>query len=260
MALQTNLSKKDKLTIFVLLFSAAIFMIIWFLIRPTISSIMTTSDKIEQAQEKQLEYNNKIMYLSSAEALYTKAVNDLNTSTSDYYPVMDSSEIDKMVTSYVLKSGLFSESLTINLSDAPVEESPYIYADTSVQVNSGSSASLSASEKGADSLFTPYSIARSGSSSTSSSGVKRAGLTLVVIGTRSACQSFIDDLCAKPAVRISGFAWEEVDMIEVYNEETGLMEYRDSGKVKLRINVFLYMADFADYSAAVSDSGSDTEG
>ncbi|MCR5329156.1 MAG: hypothetical protein K6E12_09955 [Saccharofermentans sp.] len=251
MALQTNLSKKDKLTIVVLLFAAGIFMIIWFLIRPTVTSIITTNEKIEHAQEKQTEYKNKSMYLSSAEVLYDKTVSDLNASTADYYPLMDSSEIDKMVTSYVLRSGLFSESLTISMNDTPVEETPYIHADPSVQRDSVSSAS-SSNDKSADSLLTPYNTARSDAKSTNTSDIRRIGLTLVVTGTRSACQALIDDLCTKPAVRISGFSWDKVDMIEVFNEETGLTEYKDSGVVRLRINVYLYMADFSDYSAAVT--------
>lgn len=263
MALQTNLSKKDKLTIVSLLFATAIFMIIWFLIRPTVTSIMNTEDKIEQAQEKQTEYMNKIMYLSSAETLYDKTVSDLNNSTKDYYPLMDSSEIDKMVTSYVLRSGLFSESLTIDLSNAPVDEAPYVHADLSSQKDTGSS-SGSSTEKNVDSLLIPYDTARNGAKSTKTSDIRRVGITLAVTGSRSACQALIDDLCTKPAVRISGFAWDKLDMIEVYNEQTGLMEYKDSGKIRLRINVYLYMADFADYSSVVSDTVNnadmDTEG
>ena len=72
MALQTNLNKKDKITIAVVLFAALIFALIWFLIKPTVSSILTTSDKIEQAQLTQEQYKSKIMFLSSAETVYDK--------------------------------------------------------------------------------------------------------------------------------------------------------------------------------------------
>ena len=58
MALQTNLNDKDKKTIALVLFAALIFVIAWFLIRPTISSIMNTEDKIEQAELTQTEYRN----------------------------------------------------------------------------------------------------------------------------------------------------------------------------------------------------------
>ena len=254
MALQTNLNKKDKMTIAILLFAAAVFMIIWFLIRPSITSIATLNDKIDDAQKKQTLYRNKIMYLTSAEALYDKAVNDLNDSTADYYEIMDSSEIDKMVTSYVLKSGLFSENLVIEMPKDSVDEIPYIYADAEANVSVNSNTAANTSNNEAETLITPYNTARFSTTSTQSSGVKCVRLTLVVTGTRNACQAFIDDLCTKPAVRITGFSWSAVDPIEQYNAQTGLIERKDSGKERLNISLNLYMADVADYSTAVSDS------
>ena len=254
MALQTNLNKKDKITIAVLLFAAAVFMIVWLLIKPTITTIIATNEKIEQAEVKQTQYKNKIMNLASGEVLYTKTVDDFNASTEKYYKIMDSSEIDKMVTSYVLKSGLFSENLTINMPTDSVEESPYIYSEITSNVIVDSDTTDTTSTNGNDSLLTPYLTARTNTNTTASSGVQSVGLTLVVTGSRKACQSFIDDICSKPAVRITSFSWSEVDKLEVYNEETGVVELKDSGKVRLTVSFNLYMADVADYSTAVSDS------
>lgn len=248
MALQTSLAKKDKITIAVILFAGVIFMFIWFLIKPTISSIITLNDKIEEAEIKQTENKNKIMYLHSAEALYGKAVDDLNESTADFYEIMDSSEIDRMVTSYVLKKGLFSENLIIKMPNEPVNESPYIYADID-----NSTYEIPSANGGTDTLLTPYITARSNSTSTGSSGVQRVALTLVVTGSRQTCQAFIDDISTKPAVRVTGFEWGKVEYIEVYNEETGRYEQKNTGKIRLRISFNLYMADIADYDVAVSE-------
>ena len=60
----------------------------------------------------------------------------------------------------------------------------------------------------------------------------------------------IDDLCTKPSVRITGFSWEKLDPVERLNPTTGGYEYVDSGKVRLKLDVNLYMADFADYEVA----------
>ena len=256
MAMQTNLSKKDKVTIAILLFAAMIFMIIWFLIKPAVSSIMTTDDKIRQAELKQTQYKNKIMLLSSSEALYNKSVDDLNASTADFYDIMDSSEIDRMVTSYVLKSGLFSENLVINMPVEPYRESPYIYADISENNNTPSDITDSSetAKKDAESLTIPYYNAMNNCVSTESSSVMCADLTLVVTGSRSVCQAFVDDICSKPAIRVTSFNWSKVDPIEVYNEELGRYEKKDPGIERLRISFNLYMADVADYSTAVTDS------
>ena len=257
MALQTNLNKKDKMTIAILLFAAGIFMIIWFLIKPAISSIMTTSDKIELAELKQQQYKSKIMLLTSAEAVYDKAVDDLNESTADYYEIMDSSQIDRKVTSYILKSGLFAENLVIKMPSGSVEEKSYLYSDVSNGTNSSSADTVTdtstTENTNAESLTIPYNNARNNNHSTESSGVQCVELTLVVTGSHSVCQAFIDDICTKKAIRVTGFTWSKVDMIEVYNEETGVFEKEDPGIERLRIDINLYMADIADYSTAVTE-------
>lgn len=249
MAIQTNLNNKDKKTIAIVLFAALVFAIAWFLIRPTVTSIMNTNEKIEEAELTQEEYRNKLIYLTSAEELYGKAVDDLNESTKDYYELMDSSEIDRMVTSYVLQSGLFAESLNIKMPDGAVEERPYLYSTLS-EDSSDSSTDTSASD-GADTLLAPYINARSRANSTESSGVQCVSISLSITGTKSGCQALIDDLCTKPAVRVTGFTWEKLDPVERINEQTGMVEYVDSGKVRLRIDVNLYMADVADYTVDV---------
>ena len=72
MAMQTNISKKDKITIAVVLFAGIVFVSIWYLIRPNITSIMTISDKIEEAELTQTQYRNKLINLTSGEAIYDK--------------------------------------------------------------------------------------------------------------------------------------------------------------------------------------------
>ena len=257
MALQTNLNNKDKKTIAIVLFAALVFAIVWFLIRPTITTIANTEDKIEQAQLTQTQYQNKLLYLTSGEAIYAKAVTDLNESTADFYPVMDSSEIDKMVTSYVLQSGLFAESLKIKMPDGSVEERPYVYSKIT---NNTSSSAAATTSNDAETLMAPYDKARKQTTSTASSGVQCVELSLSMTGTKAACQAFIDDLCTKPSVRITGFTWEKLDMVERFNQTTGQYEYVDSGKVRLKITVNLYMADFVDYESAVADAVAGAEG
>ncbi len=274
MAMQTNISKKDKMTIAIVLFAGIIFVSIWYLIRPNITSIMTINDKIEQAELTQNQYRNKLINLTSGESIYAKTVSDFKESTAYLYPMMDSSEIDRMVTSYVLKSGLFSENLIIKMPSDAVEEKPYKYSsikdnsynqivettiDTSLptdKADEGTDDTTSTDKTTTvDSLLTPYENARAKSTSTISSGVQCVSLTIDVTGTRKACQAMIDDLCTKDALRITGFEWSNVDKIEKVNPETGAVELVDSGKVRLRISVNLYMADMSDYETTAVAEG-----
>lgn len=274
MAIQTNMSKKDKATIAILIFAAAIFMIIWFLIRPAITTIRNTDEKILQAELKQTQNRNKITLLSSSDAVYGKSVQDLTSSTVEFYGLMDSSEIDRMVTSYVLKSGLFAEDLVINMPAGYVKESPYVYSTLNTK-NTKNTANNSAASKPTttpaptkkpgttasantnttvEGLTVPYNTARDRSTSTEFSGVQCVGLKLVCTGSQSVCQAFIDDISTKPAVRVTGFTWSKVEPVEIYNEETGRSEQKDSGKVRLTITFNLYMTEIADYSAVTPDS------
>ena len=270
MAMQTNLSKKDKMTIAIVLFAGAVFGLVWFLIRQTVTSILTTTEKIIEEKATQTNYKNKIIFLSSGEALYEKAVNDLNDSTADYYDVMDSAEIDKMVTSYVLQSGLFAENLVIELPKSTVEEVPYAYSSISTPTSYSSSDDEDVEEDendkvtvttddGADALTTPYLTARNNCTSTASSGVTRVGITLVVTGSKSACQALIDDICTKPAMRIESFSWDTVEPIQQYDQETGTTKTVDPGTVRLHISLYLYMVDVADYQAVLSDAAAGSE-
>ena len=267
MAMQTNLSKKDKMTIAIVLFAGAVFGLIWFLIRPTVTSILTTTEKIIEEKATQNNYKNKIIFLTSGEALYEKAVNDLNDSTADYYDVMDSAEIDKMVTSYVLQSGLFAENLVIELPKSTVEEVPYTYSSISTPTSYSSSDDEDVeddevtitTDEGVDALTTPYMTARNNCTSTASSGVTRVGITLVVTGSKSACQAFIDDICTKPGMRIESFSWDTVEMIEQYDPETSTVTLVDPGTVRLHISLYLYMVDVADYQAVLSDAAAGSE-
>ena len=279
---ETNLSKKDKQTIAVVLSLAAAFAFGWYLIRPAIISINDLSEDIDEAQITQAQYKSKIINLTSAEAIYGKAVDDLNSSTEQFSEVMQSSGIDRMMTNYVLSFGLFPEDLYITMPDGPVQEAPYIYSEAaSTQTRAvistptptpvgtvslpGTSSSSGASDSSAsgaaavmsstnDSLLTPYTRARESAYDTSSSVVECAYVTIVTSGTPEACQQMIDDLCHKESVRLTGFEWLDVDSVEQYNEETGEYEVIELDQSRVRVSLNLYMADITDYESAVSDA------
>ncbi|MBO4637336.1 MAG: hypothetical protein J5685_09350 [Clostridiales bacterium] len=266
MKFETNLSNKDKMTIALVLFVGLAFLAGWYGVRPQITTYLNTQEEINKAEAKQNENKNKIISLSTAETAYSRAVSDLADSTSYFYPVMRSSEIDRMATSYVLSFGLYPEGLNINMPDGAVEESPYIYSEAylngqtritpaptpvSIATPTGSSALNTAV---VESIFTPYSNARETAASTAASGVQCARLTLIMTGDQSTCQALIDDLCTKPSLRITGFDWEAVDSVERLNEETGQMERVETDLVRLKVYINFYMADIADYEAAVAQA------
>lgn len=271
---ETNLNKKDKMTIAIVLFVGVMFCFCWYFIKPTVTEIRSLSDDIEQATLLQTQYRNKIINLSSAETIFEKVNDDLVDSTSDFYEVMSSSAIDRMATSYVLSYGLFPEDLVINIPSGAVEEIPYAYSEAAVvQANISAPTPTpipmpttvttatpnTAGTTGnatvlVDSLLTPYNAAMANATSTASSGVRYADLTLVMTGDEAACQALLDDLCTKPSVRIIGFEWLFVDSVEVFNEETETIERVSPDYTRLSVSLRLYMADVADYGALVNEA------
>lgn len=273
--IETNLSNKDKVTIAVVLFVGIVFVFCWYAIRPTIMSIRSLSDDIEQARIVEAQSRGKVMNLTSAEAVFGRVTSDLGDSTDDYYDVMTSSQLDRMATNYVLSFGLFPEDLYISMQGTPVDETPYLYSQAALdQANMTPAPTpepdpvLTTPTPGAavdgtdnqaestqvESLFVPYNQARDVATATQNSGVYAADLTLVMTGSESACQALIDDLCSKHSLRITGFSWLPVDPAERANEESGTVELVQPDYVRLQVNVRLYMADVADYASLVSDA------
>ncbi len=267
MAFETNLSAKDKKTIAAVLSAGAVFAFGWFAIRPVIIDIGSTTDDILQAQALQNQYKSKIMSLTPAEAVFEEAVDELYDSTADYYPMMRSSEIDRMMTSYMIDFGLYPEDLYITMPTSPVVEVPYIYSDveaTSARAatptpsptpkpTSSGSGSSAVTQVQVEGLNVPYDRARASAVSTASSSVYCVELTYVVVGSPEACQALIDDLSVKPSIRLTGFEWSELDQVEVELED-GTTEMVDNENVRLRVEFNLYMVDIADYEAMVSDA------
>ena len=245
--METALTENDKKLLYILGFIVIAFIFGWLIIRPIVKNMNEADENIKVEQELKIQNEQKVMGVESAESLMSRFQSDYDESVSRYYEPMDSSEIDRMVTSYVLKSGLFAESLNIKMPSGSVEERPYAYSKIT---SSHSSSTATANNSDAETLLVPYDSARNNANSTSSSGVQCVALSLSMTGSQAACQAMIDDLCTKPSVRITGFSWEKLDPVERLNPTTGLYEYVDSGKVRLKLDVNLYMADFADYEVA----------
>ncbi len=276
--IETNLSKKDKITIAVVLFVGVMFCFCWYLIKPVIADIRSLTDEIEQAEVTRTLYRNKIMSLTAAEPVFDRAVLDLQETTSGYYEVMSSSTIDRMMTNYVLGFGLFPEDLYITMPSGPVDEIPYVYSEemrnqthaavvamtptptpdplteASASGDSNDAGTAVDQSTAVDSLLVPYNRAKAEAVHTASSGVIAADVSITLTGDEAVCQALIDDIVTNPSVRVRGFTWMEVDTEYVYNEEAGIYEYVIPDYSRLRIDLRLYMANVTDYDALVNEA------
>lgn len=280
MNLNSTLTARDKKLLYMLVFIVIIFLFGWYLIRPLYKKTVEDQEKIIVASSLQAANETKVIGLSSLKNLNDKFAADLSESTSDYYDYMDSSEIDKLVTSYILKQGLLARDLTIAMPNEYVSESPYIYSGITVTNSTVSDSSydeITAVEAGDEKKDTDeektksssyykdavlgfltgyhpeeisivaspmesYASGQRSADSTQSSEILCVQLSIVVEGDPKIEQAVIDDLTHNPSLRVTGFNWIDLDPVTFILED-GSIAVVESELSQLQISVNLYMKD-----------------
>ena len=274
MNLNSAITERDKKLLYGLLFIVIIFIFGWCLIRPLYKKIAETSERIEEASLIKSANESKVIGLSSAQAITDKFEKDLAASTDQYYGMMDSSEIDRLVTTYILGKGLIARSLYIQMPTQTVEEQPYKYSDYELKeanvyasVESTDTSEDKDEEEAdeddtyfsdavfgfitgynteqmtiIDSPIEEYSSALSSAGSTSSSGIYCVTLNITVEGDEKVEQEVIDELTHNPSLRVTSFNWITLDPITYLQEDGSVLVYQSDSKI-LSISVNLYMTD-----------------
>lgn len=261
MKLETSLKPQDKRTIGLVLYIAIIALFSWYLIRPAMLKFTELDDKIRTAEATKQENKMKTMQLGNAEILYNKAVTDINTSTKDFYDVMDNSQIEKLGTQYVLGYGLTPVNFSVDIRDGSYcTEAPFKYAKikkkkaTSTPVptkkatsnNSTSKSISSMSSLDVQSLQSYYNKAIDDVTSTKAAEVQCARIKIVIQGPQDKCQNLIDDILKKPSIRVLGFTWHDVK--EVWGEdEKGEKILMNPNYKELTVNLYFYMTEKPDF-------------
>ena len=280
MNLNSTLTARDKKLLYMLVFIVIIFLFGWYLIRPLYKKTVEDQEKIIVASSLQAANETKVIGLSSLKNLNDKFAADLSESTSDYYEYMDSSEIDKLVTSYILKQGLLARDLTIAMPNEYVSESPYIYSGITVNNSTVSDSSydeitavevkdekkdtdedkIKSSSYYKDAVLgfltgyhpeeisivaapmESYASGQRSADSTQSSEILCVQLSIVVEGDPKIEQAVIDDLTHNPSLRVTGFNWIDLDPVTFILED-GSIAVVESELSQLQISVNLYMKD-----------------
>lgn len=268
-----TLTQRDKKLLYALIFVVVIFVFVWCLIRPLYKGIAKNGEEIEAASALKSSNDSKIVALTTAETTTAKFEQELNDYTSYYYDKMDSSEIDKLVTTYILRKGLISRSLTITMPEDYVEEIPYTHSDLTF-----AQAPAPSDDTDTDTVLTEdegdkkrigyfydallgtitgkqmerftiisspveeYNNAKNKITSTSTSSIYSVELQLLMEGKEDSLQKVIDDLSSNPAVRIRGFNWITLDPITYLQEDGTVLVYENENK-QLMMRVNLYMKD-----------------
>ncbi len=272
--MNSAITERDKRLLYMLLFVVIIFLFGWCLIRPLYKKISDTSRRIEDASSIRAANEAKLIGLSSAEAVTAQFSEELRESTKHYYNMMNSSEIDRLVTMYILEHGLTARSLTITMPDEAVSESPYLYSELQTNVSSVSAdtdpvsvdtdnditktskdghyfydavLSFLTRQEGSEMVMvsnptSAYSEALNAVTTSDLSRVYCVKLDIIVEGDEETEQMIIDDLFSNPSLRLTRFNWIPMDPITYLQEDGTVLIYENDNKL-LSFSVNLYMTD-----------------
>ncbi len=256
MKFDASLKPKDIRTIGIVLYIAIVALFSWYMIRPAAMKTIELDDKIKTAQATKQEYKMKSLQLGTAEVLYNKAVTDITASTKDFYDVMDNSKIEKMGTSYILGYGLTPVDFRVDLRDGSfVSESPYTFAKIKkakvvIDGPTTTPAPTKATIKDktlltaldVKSLQTYYSQAIAGVTTTVPAEVQCAKISIVVQGPQDKCQTLINSITKKPAIRVTSFSWSDAKEVWV-TDDKGNKTLMNPDYKELKMDLHFYMTE-----------------
>lgn len=251
--METALTERDKKLLYILGFIVIAFIFGWIIMRPMIKDLKETNESIEE--EEALKFRNEtiVMNVETAKNLVDRFDTDYSDAVSDYYDLMDSSQIDKLFTFYVLDFGLYAKDLTIVMPTGPVYETPYVnstigksyelISELDVYEESDDDDEVDADDLIGDFAESPLELYQNSKNSvgdTSYSGIVCAEVTIVMMGDPVTEQKLLDDILTNPSVRVTAFAWDDLSMIATTLED-GTLEVKENIDKQLTINLNVYM-------------------
>ncbi|HUM83816.1 MAG TPA: hypothetical protein PLN48_08555 [Lachnospiraceae bacterium] len=271
MKIQMDLTERDKKLLYVLGLVIIIALFALLAIRPLLTSLSDKETEITAAEETKQVLATKRMTLPSVTANVTKMSEEVNSYSQKYYAMMTSSEIDKLITGYVLSNGLTSRDLAITMPTAALTLTPYQYSEAA-KADAAAKATESATESqynmndatdsAAQAALAAGNMADSTDDSTLTvndtnvAGVYAAELTLKVEGNREIEQLMLDDIQTNyPSMRVTAYSWNKSDTVATQTD-SGIV-YTGSTEV-LNLNIELYMYDPNAY-VSTTDSASTTD-
>lgn len=196
-----------------LLYFLAIFVIVvgfgGLVIRPLVVANLQMSKKLEQAQEEKSNLEQKVGLSTSSKKVYDSLSKDLEKSVSDFYPMMKSEEIDKMITDLLLDYGVFSRDLDIQMGTEEVQVKPY--GKESVEEDD------------------------------ISTGVYAAEVSLTATGKRNTLQKVIDTLGRDyKAIRITAYNWSSELQTVNSDNTTGALKLEHTSVLTFNLEIYMY--------------------
>ncbi len=263
--MQTEMTERDKRLIVALSIFVIVVAIAYWGIRPALKDIKAINKDIEEQQEIEKINEKKLSMLTLYQAMQEEYLAEVDTKTEQFYPMMNSDEIDKLFTLEVLKRGFSSYDLAIAIDDMPVDMEPYMYSELAAAIETGESTDtyenvseeslLPGADKKEDESEDENEDNDSGESEDASellpenvnTDIYSATVTMRLGGDKKALENYIDDLYkTDKKLLVNSYAWSEDVTIDAADAERALYVEEDGGvnvnvETVLDISVTIYM-------------------
>ncbi len=288
--MQTQMTERDKKLLYILGFVVIIAIFGLGAIRPIYNKISKTNKEISKVKEDYDNMKMKIMRVDTIKTYVDTMDKNVESLSSIYLPMMNSSQIDKYITDKALNNKLLVTSLNIEMPSEFVLLEPYKYSvaqkekeakeaaekeeagaetdEVSVTENSDSTEAADAvaeEEKTVEELLSSGEMvslndAVNEAGDTTNSGVYAANVTLNVEGDEGRERRLLNDFINNnPATRVVSYSWSE-PVARYETDANGRIRQISKRTKILNVILHMYMYDDTSHTSPNKANEEDAEG
>ena len=253
----TAMTERDKKLLYMLGFIVIIFLFVIIADRPLFRKIRTTNKEIEEQQEIHDTIEMKIERMEVVENYRDQIEKRVDKYAERYYPMMDSTQIDDLLTGYVLERGLKAVDLYIDMPDDTVILLPYKYSEAYREAEENGAADAGSVQMDPDyakvEAFTD--TLQNGTApdieetadqvyDTALSGVRAAEVKLKAYGREESLKALCDKLYENQSIRVVDYSWSDIPGAGFSYVDGQLVELAETDRqLDISLQVLMYDED-----------------
>ena len=197
MNITMEITERDKKLLLFMAFFVIVLGFGFFIIRPL--SQADAELKIELENQQELMMETQLPAMESSLVKTQEELEELEEAAKDFYPVMKSQEIDRLLTGIVVGKGLESRQMTITMPQSELKLEPYYASAAAAEDSMAQSAAQGASEEDGSTAQATETVF---------TGIYAAQVQMTIRGNRVTMQQMVDELTRNyPSIRITSAGW-----------------------------------------------------
>lgn len=191
-----KLTEKDKKLLYLLCIIVIIAAFAFLLIKPQFERRGKLSDRLTEAENEKSSMEILIASAPASDKIIEESTEEYTKVVQDFYPIMNSNQIEQTITKMVLSHQLTSVSLNVSSQPELAEVTPYF---ASMKAMESETTDEQTDESGGES-------SQETESENKSTMIYASQISVSVSGNEENMKTLIDTICRDyPAIRITGF-------------------------------------------------------